>query len=105
MVGILFLVGVLVTLGDASIWGGRRHGRIVEPINWEETGRALNLTFVEGTTSTIQVDFCQMTDCGDKVEASKLTWADKYVCYLAGTTGCTTWDSVMWTTAAQELGI
>lgn len=70
MVGILFLVGVLVTLGDASIWGGRRHGRIVEPINWEETGRALNLTFVEGTTSTIQVDFCQMTDCGDKVEAS-----------------------------------
>lgn len=47
-------------LEEASIRGVIRYGRAEEPLGWERTGKALNLTFIEGITSTILVDFCQI---------------------------------------------
>ena len=103
MEGTVIILGLLVTLGETSIRGGRKW-KEKEPLEWASTGKALNLTFIEGVTSTILVDFCQMVDCGDLTEARRLRWADKYVCYIPSGTDCLVWNQVLWTTAHQDWG-
>ncbi|XP_066452206.1 uncharacterized protein [Eleutherodactylus coqui] len=108
MAGIAFLFGVLVSLGNAiddtpEIVRGHHH-IYPDPTQWEDTGKALNLTFIEGVTSTILVDMCQLMSCGDHTAAKKLTWADKYICFLDIGTECTGWSQALWTTAAQDWG-
>lgn len=104
MKGTVIILGLLVTLGEASIRGVIRYGRAEEPLGWERTGKALNLTFIEGITSTILVDFCQIADCGDTTGARGLLWADKYICWLWNRAGCQAWDQALWTTAHQDWG-
>lgn len=114
MIGIVLVLGVLVSLGGTSATPVSRYScqtgewsRIICPRDWEAAGKSIGLTFVEGQTSTIIVDFCQIYEFPDIQYAQKLTWSDKYICNMVSFNQkwCRSWSQVAWTTSATGLNV
>uniref|UniRef100_A0A8C4XGV4 Uncharacterized protein n=1 Tax=Erpetoichthys calabaricus TaxID=27687 RepID=A0A8C4XGV4_ERPCA len=67
----------------------------------------VTLTFLLGITTSVQVDFCSIINCGTGRQA-QWTWSDKYVCmtvtkYYQGS-NCDTWQWVFANTGTEDWG-
>uniref|UniRef100_A0A3Q3WSJ8 Uncharacterized protein n=1 Tax=Mola mola TaxID=94237 RepID=A0A3Q3WSJ8_MOLML len=80
--------------------------RAYDPGNWN-IFKAANPAFYKDETATVEVDFCSLVigNCCNKQWASKLTWADKYICMVYQTTQsgrlCELRPQALWTTGAD----